>query len=76
MRTRLMLCVLLLASCKPGDAERAQRDFCSDAAYKAVSAACQEGERSAPDIETLEAIRDACHAMVEAQRLACDGRTR
>lgn len=52
----------------------ATKAFCSDEAYRATMASCVALEASADTLERLEAVRAACHAMVDAQAAACDGR--
>jgi hypothetical protein len=73
---RWLLCAALAVACTPGQARQAQRDFCSDAAYKAVTSSCAMAQLRAPDLETLAAVAEACHRLIDAQSLACDGRVR
>lgn len=67
----LLLCGALLVSCRPGSAKTVERDFCSNAAYRAVNVGCQTLLRNARTLEEVDAVEGYCLVMIAAQDAAC-----
>lgn len=71
MRVPLLLCAFLLVSCRPGQAKNVERDFCSNAAFRAVNVGCSTLLRNARTLDEVERIEGYCLVLVAAQDAAC-----
>lgn len=66
----VVVAVLLDTGCVPR-AKTVERDFCSNAAYRAVNVGCQTLLRNARTLEEVDAVEGYCLVMIAAQDAAC-----
>lgn len=67
----LLAGLAMLGGCHPDGAQTVERDFCSNAAYRAVNVGCKTLIRNARTPDEVEAVEGYCLMMVAAQGAAC-----